>query len=175
MTGLLANWNFSQSLTGWTTVNNHWYAAPKQTGDGKWWAQCDQDWDRKKNQPRGWLYGDEDWLSQVVAAPEPHTEVSLTVTEIQHVKNGTVVIPRLYGSYDGIEWTLLWERLTLEPDVPPVTPENRQFYTNTYIFPSDHPFLKFEVYGLYLDQAVGKAAYDGYKITEVILETNTPV
>lgn len=136
MTNLLTNPTFSgfdgrgnliASLDGWQIDNPlTWYAAVK---NGISSAQCDQDMPR--DVVVGWPLNVDGYLWQDVEVPEPHSQLSLTLSEQQHHGLNTAVIT-VYGLVDG-NWQVIWQRVGFGEDVPVNTVENRTvWYTTVY-------------------------------------------
>lgn len=175
MANLLVNGDFSLESEGivgqrggfyaWQRVNDEWRLAYKpQSTPSQFGTAAEMDQDTGRNGPIGWLMNDEDWLTQVVQAPEVHSQATFTITEIHHLVLSLVQI-RLYGSYDGLEWSELWLR---EGMVVPEAQSATDWYTNAYPVASDHTHYRLEFYGKYLD-ATG---HDGWKITNLVLEVS---
>jgi hypothetical protein len=168
MANLLVNPNFDQpppkGHEGWTRINNLWPISPKPSNPSP--GHTAAQWDGKDASGTGswWPLNSEDWLSQTAQAPEPHTQVTFSITEIRHpTYHGTVWIS-LEGSYDGLEWIEVWRRDGL---VPGQEASNRfDWYTNAYQVMSDHTLYRLTIYGHYINNQ------DGWKLTLLSLEAS---
>jgi hypothetical protein len=166
---LIINPNFDQpppkGHEGWTRINNLWPISPKPSNPSPNHTAAQWDGDDAGKGVGGWPVGSEDWLWQAVQAPEPHTQVTFSITEIRHpVYYGTVWIS-LEGSYDGLEWSEIWRRDGL---VPGQEASNRfDWYTNVYtVEESDHSHYRLTFYGHYTNNE------DGWKFCGLSLEAS---
>lgn len=145
----------NQVFPNWSQDHNYWMFSGKDTFTcGKNEAKLGQD-SHQSGPPTGWMVGDEDWLSQVVAMPEAHTGITFKMTEIQHMYSGIAEL-QIFGSYDGQAWEEIFYRAV--PEAPFNTVETRtSWYTFTYSITSNHSYYKVEFHGKLL------TANDGWK------------
>jgi hypothetical protein len=113
---LLLNPDFADGFNGWNSINSHWLIHPTNCDSDIWppdMAEMDQD--RTPSGVRGWRVGDEDWLWQDVSVPWAHDQLTLTIYESHHMREG-IAETRIYGSDDGDNWTVLWHRAQPEEE-----------------------------------------------------------
>jgi hypothetical protein len=173
---LLANPNFSTldgrgklvaSLSSWQVDDPlTWYAGLKS---GISSAQCDQDMPR--DVVTGWPLHTDGRLWQDVTVPEPHSQLSLTLSEQQHHGSNTAVVT-IYGLVDG-NWQIIWQRTGLA-DVPVNTVETRTiWHTNTYLITPEVICAEYrlEFFGR-IDEGIPPQDACGWKITDVVFEAS---
>lgn len=127
------------SFYGWQRANEKWMAVQKPAG----LTQAKMGQDTGRDGPVGWMVGDEDWLWQDITIDEPHTRLTLTLTEIQHGWGAAEV--RLYGIGDEFYQQLF---LREQPDAP--TAQSRDdWYTFQYVITPSESFgmYRLEFYG----------------------------
>lgn len=167
MVNLLINGNFDVPLPkgheGWNRVNNLWPIStkPSNPSPNHTAPQWDADYNRKTGLYGGWPIPSEDWLSQVAQAPDPHTTVTFSITEIRHPTEYGIVWIAIEGSYDGENWTEIWRRDGFDGVEPAAT--QWDWHTHVYPIVSDHSFLKITFYGNYVN------ILDGWKFTDLSL------
>jgi hypothetical protein len=166
---LIINPNFDQpppkGHEGWTRINNLWPISPKPSNPSP--GHTAAQWDGKDASGAGnpWPLDSEDWLWQVVQAPEAHTQVTFSITEIRHPTYHGVVWIALEGSYDGENWTEVWRRDGLVPGQEAKT--RFDWYTNVYtVEESDHSHYRLTFYGHYVNNL------DGWKFCGLSLEAS---
>lgn len=176
-------------FTDWDRVADIWKGSKKQANPSpnRTAAEMDQDWGSaiingvKTKVKVGWMYGDEDWLSQLIATPQEHTTVLFGLTEIHHVSESEAVITLFCK--DGVDVSEIAHRPDLSTIPRAVT--GYDWHTNLYtlvpkqedtkgwVYPEgyvDHtcPEYLIEFYGKYLSET----GQDGWKITNLVFEVN---
>lgn len=183
MTNLLTNPKFTSgldsrgnpipSLNGWTVDNlATWHVGCKA---GVCAAQCDQDEKTTKAGEAyiaGWPLHTDGRLYQDVTLLEPHSQISLSLTEVQHHGDNVAVVT-VYGRVDG-DWQVIWQRPGFGDDVPANTVDNRTtWYTNVYVTLLEVACTEYRVEFLgRVDSGIPPSNACGWKITNVVLEVS---
>lgn len=128
---------------GWKRLNNIWIISKKPSNPDPFdtAAKLGQD-SHPDGSVTGWMIGDEDRLWQDVAALQPHSQVTLILTEIQHLVSGVAEL-RLYG-WNGSSWQEIWFRPA--PDAPRAQTAF-DWYTFSYTIPANFSAYRIEAYG----------------------------